>query len=378
MDAIKFSLPYFGEEEALAAADVVRSNWVVGGPKLQQLEQRFAELSGAPYGVGVSSWTTGTFLVLHALGIGPGDEVIVPSLTFIASVNVIKHAGATPVFVDVDPNTWNIDPKDIERKITPKTKLILPVDQIGIPCDMDTINQIAKKNNIIVLEDAACAFSSRNGGRPVGSLCDITIFSLHARKIVTTGEGGMIVTTDPLLAERLKRLRHQGMSTSDYDRRDALPTVFESYPEVGYNFRLTDVQAAIGLKQLDRLDDILKKRADIANNYQRYFAKHPWFETPKIAAGFETNWQSYQIKVRDGAPLARNALMDTLFKQGIPTRRGVMASHREKPYLSLNAQLPVTESIADTTLQLPMHPALTSDQQHFILNVFDDITATFA
>jgi perosamine synthetase len=374
MESIKFSAPYFGEEEAIAAADVVRSQWVVGGSKLETLENRFAEISGAPYGIGVSSWTTGAFLVLKALGIGPGDEVIVPSLTFIASVNVIVHAGATPVFADIDPCTWNIDPIDVERKMTSRTKAILPVDQIGVPCDMDAINEIAARHHLVVIQDAACSFASRNQNRPMGSLCDITIFSLHARKIVTTGEGGMIVTKDKVLKDRLKRLRHQGMSLSDFERRDALPTHFESYPEVGYNFRITDIQAAIGLQQLNRLDDILKKRSIIAERYQSYFLNHPWFTCQVISEGYKTNWQSYQIRVNQASPFTRNQLMDILFNQGIPTRRGVMASHLEKPYQSFSAKLPITEMIAASTFQLPMHPALTKNQQDYILQTFDAIT----
>ena len=289
--SIKFSTPYFGEEEALAAADVIRSQWVVGGSKLLELEQRFAELSGTSYGVGVSSWTTGAFLVLKALGIGPGDEVLVPSLTFIASVNVIIHAGAQPVFVDVDPITWNIDPVDLETKISAKTKLIIPVDQIGLPCDMDAINAIAKRRNLFVLQDAACSFASTNQGRPVGSLCEVSIFSLHARKIITTGEGGMIVTANKSLAERLKRMRHQGMSLSDFERHGSSPTMFETYPEVGYNFRMTDIQAAIGLCQLDRLNDILEKRQQLARRYNDFFANHPHFDCPKVLQNCESNWQ---------------------------------------------------------------------------------------
>jgi len=370
MQAIKFSCPYFGDEEAKAASDVVKSQWVVGGAKLQELEKRFAVMSNTIAGIGVSSWTTGAFLVLKALGIGPGDEVIVPSLTFIASVNVILHAGATPVFADIDPHTWNIDPADIERKITAKTKLILPVDQIGLPCDIQGIQKIAKKHGIMVVQDAACSFASAVDGKPVGAHSDITIFSLHARKIVTTGEGGMIVVKDADLAERLKRLRHQGMSLSDFDRRDASPTNFESYPEVGYNFRLTDIQAAIGLCQLDRLNDIMQRRQRIAERYQTFFSKHPWIKLPTVPKNVKTNWQTYQIQLKDNAPISRNELMDTLFKKNIPTRRGVMASHLEKPYLSYQAKLPITEHVAATTLQLPMHPALTDEQQQYIFDTF--------
>lgn len=370
MEPIKFSSPYFGEEEALAAAVAVRSLWVVGGPKLAAFEQRFAHLCSASHAVGVSSWTTGAFLTLKALGIGPGDEVIVPSSTFIASVNVIAHAGATPVFADVDPLTWNVDPEDVERKITSKTKLILPVDQLGLPCDMDAINEIARRHHLLVIEDAACAFASKNAGRPIGSLCDITIFSLHARKIITTGEGGVIVTNDKALADRLRRLRHQGMSLSDFERHGLAPTVFEEYPEIGYNFRITDIQAAIGLAQLDRLDEIIQKRTGIAKRYHSFFDDYSWISLPQISPALECNWQSYQIKLNKDAPITRNELMQTLHDRGIPTRRGVMASHLEKPYRGLGAKLPVTEDLSQTSLQLPMHPALSIEQQEFILDSF--------
>src|SRR5262245_14099021 len=281
---IAFSRPYLGEEEVRAAAAVLRSSWIVGGSRLAAFERRFAELCGAAEAVGVSSWTAGGFLVLHSLGIGPGDEGIGPSLTFIASVNVIRHAGATPVFADVDPATYNIDPADVARKITERTRAILPVDQIGLPCDIDAINEIAARHRVAVIDDAACAFGSRNRNRPVGSLAEVTIFSLQARKVVTTGEGGMIVTNDHALAERLRRLRHQGMALSDFARHNTSPTIFEKYPEIGYNFRITDIQAAIGLAQLDRLDDLLARRRSVAERYQRAPARPPGVLSPPLPA----------------------------------------------------------------------------------------------
>jgi perosamine synthetase len=360
---IAFSRPFFGEVEAQAAAAVVRSGWVVGGPRLAEFEQRFAALCGARHAVGVSSWTTGAFLVLHAWGIGSGDEVVVPSLTFIASVNVIRHVGATPVFADVDPQTCNLDPQDAARKITSRTRAIMPVDQIGLPCDIDAFNALACQHGLHVLDDAACAFGSRNRDRPVGSLAEVTVFSLHARKVITTGEGGMIVTNDSGFADRLRRLRHQGMSLSDFARHNAPPTIFESYPEVGYNFRITDVQAAIGLAQLDRLDEILARRRAVADRYQRALADHPVFIPPHVPPTLSPNWQSYQIAVRGNAGLTRNAVMDRLHALGVPTRRGVMASHLEPPYRPMGAALPNTETLASQTLQLPMHPALDEIQQ---------------
>jgi len=372
-DPIAFSRPYLGEEEVHAAAAVLRNGWIVGGARLAAFERRFAELCGAAEAVGVSSWTTGGFLVLHSLGVGQGDEVIVPSLTFIASVNVVRHAGATPVFADVDLATYNIDPADVARKITGRTRAILPVDQVGLPCDIDAINEIAARYGISVIDDAACAFGSRNRNRPVGSLAEVTIFSLHARKVVTTGEGGMIVTNDRTLAERLRRLRHQGMSLSDFARHNASPTMFEEYPEIGYNFRITDIQAAIGLAQLDRLNDLLARRRAVAECYQRALAGHSFLIPPHVPTELTPNWQSYQIALRPGGPLARNTVMERLHAMGIPTRRGVMASHLEPPYRDMGAVLPNSERLAATTLQLPMHPALTLAQQDRVVAALDSI-----
>jgi perosamine synthetase len=366
-DPIAFSRPFFGEAEAEAAAEAVRSGWVVGGPRLAEFERRFAAHCGGGEAIGVSSWTTGAFLVLHAWGIGAGDEVIVPSLTFIATVNVIRHAGATPVFADIDPATYNVDPADIERKITARTRAIMPVDQLGLPCDIDAVNQIARRHGLLVLDDAACAFASFNLGRPVGSLAGVTVFSLHARKVVTTGEGGMIVTDDREFAERLRRLRHQGMSLSDYARHAAAPTVFESYPEIGYNFRITDIQAGIGLAQLDRLEHMLESRRSLAARYGAALAQHPWLAPPSVPPNLVPNWQSYQIMVLPDAPMSRNEAMDRLHALGIPTRRGVMASHLEPPYRASAAPLPNTELVAANSLQLPMHSALGFAQQDRVL-----------
>jgi perosamine synthetase len=284
-EPIAFSRPCFGEAEAAAAAAVVRSGWVVGGARLAEFERRFAGLCGAEHAIGVSSWTTGAFLVLHAWGIGPGDEVIVPSLTFIATVNVVRHVGATPVFAEIDPATYNIKPADAARRITDRTRVIMPVDQLGLPCDIDAIGTLARRRGLRVLDDAACAFGSFNKGRPEGALAEVTVFSLHARKVVTTAEGGMITTDDTELAERLRRLRHQGMSLSDYARHAGPPTRFESYPEIGYNHRITDIQAAIGLAQLDRLDYILERRRTVAARYGAYLSGHPAFIPPHVPPG---------------------------------------------------------------------------------------------
>ncbi len=367
MEKIKFSEPYVFEEEAAAAAEVVSSKWLVGGSKLQEFERRFADLCDAPYAIGVSSWTAGAFLVLHAWGLGVEDEVIVPSYTFIASANVIRHVGATPVFADIDPETWNISPNGIECLITPKTRAIIGVDQLGLPCDIDTINNIAKKHGLLVLDDAACSFGSKSKGRPIGNLADVSIFSLHARKPITTGEGGMIVVSEKEFAERLRMLRHQGMSLNDFQRDELSPTTFEEYPEIGFNFRFTDIQAAVGLIQLDRLEDILIRRRRIAEGYNMALGNISEIQTPIEPNGIISNWQSYMIGLKQTAPIDRNDLMTRLYKLGVPTRRGVMATHLEMPYLSPSCHLPNTENAFERNLLLPMHPRLTDEQQAYIV-----------
>jgi perosamine synthetase len=368
---VAFSRPFFGEEEAEAAAAAVRSGWVVGGARLGELEEGFAALGGARYGIGVSSWTTGAFLLLKELGIGPGDEVIVPSLTFIASVNVIVHAGATPVFADIDPRTFNIDPSDIEARITSRTRAILPVDQIGLPCEIDQINEIAARHGLLVVHDAACSVGARFRGRPIGALAPFSVFSLHARKLITTGEGGMILTNDGALAARLRRQRHQGMSLSDYERHGGAPTTFETYPEVGYNFRITDIQAAVGVAQLKRLPEALRRRRWVAERYTAVLSDHKWLRPPFVPEHVEPNWQSYQVTLRPGAPLSRNGLMDALHRQGIPTRRGVMASHLEPPYRDKAPRLPHSERAAAECLLLPIHPELDEAGVEAVLSAID-------
>jgi perosamine synthetase len=371
LEPIAFSRPFIGDEEARAVAEVIASGWIVGGSRLARFEAEFAESCGAAHAVGVSSWTTGAFLVLRSWGIGPGDEVIVPSLTFIASVNVIAHAGATPVFADIEPDTFNVSAAQIAKRITPRTKAIIAVDQLGLPCDMESISRLAADHNLLLLEDAACAFGSRRYGRPIGADPWISVFSLHARKVLTTAEGGMIVTSDESVAKRLRMLRHQGMSLSDFERHDGRPTQFESYPEIGYNFRFTDLQAAMGLAQLSRLSEMLARRKAVADRYNRALAAHPAYVAPHVPAWAEPNWQSYQIGVVQGGAGARNDVMELLNDLGVPTRRGVMASHREPPYAAMRCTLPHTEQAADYCLQLPIHPGLTAAQQDRVIDALE-------
>ena len=373
MEKVDFAKPAFGPEEEDAVTRVLRSGWVVGGPNLAEFEKRCAIQSGASEGIGVSSWTTGAFLVLKALGVGPGDEVIVPSLTFIASVNVIRHVGATPVFADIDPRTFNIDPNDIRKKITARTKVILPVDQIGMPCEIDQILKIAAQYDLFVIHDAACSMGSSFRDSPIGSFALATIFSLHARKLITTGEGGMIVTDDTDLAAQLRVLRHQGMSVSDYSRHGKSPTVVESYGEIGYNFRITDIQAAIGLCQLDRLQQYIHQRRLIAKRYIDVLSNNPFIEPPYVPEYACPNWQSFQVRIKPNGPLSRNELMDQLFHLNIQTRRGVMASHLELPYKGSDTELPETEKAASECMLLPIYSTMELHQADLVLGALNQL-----
>jgi perosamine synthetase len=312
-------------------------------------------------------------LVLKSWGVGPGDEVIVPSLTFIATVNVIHHVGATPVFADVDPRTFNLTPAEAVKRVTARTRAIIAVDQLGLPCDIAALSTLAAQYGLLLLDDAACAFGSRVGARPVGSFGDAAVFSLHARKVITTGEGGMIVTDDENFAQRLRQLRQQGMSLSDLARHGKCPTQIESYHEIGYNFRMTDIQAAIGLSQLERADAILARRKALAERYSDRLATSALVVPPFVPEGVTANWQSYQVTLRENAVLSRDALMEALFARGIHVRRGVMAAHLEPVYRSEGCSLPATEYLASHTLQLPLYPDLTDTQQDRVIAALEEI-----
>jgi perosamine synthetase len=365
---IEFAQPFMVEADALAAAEAVRSKWIVGGPRLKMLEDAFSERTGMTHSVGINSWTSAGFLVLQAWDIKPGDEVIVPSSSFIATANIVRHCGANPVFCEIDPDTWNIDANDIEHRITPRTKAIVTVDQLGNPCDLGPILAIARRHGLKVLHDAACSLGSLYGGKPIGAGADAVVYSLHARKIITCGEGGMICTEDGELAHDLKLLRHQGMSASDDKRHSNSPTNFETYPVVGFNFRITDIQASVALSQFSRLDEILARRHELAERYEDALQKIPTLRSQTVLPHAVMNWQSYQVQLTPSAKHTRNEVMDHLWEAGIPTRRGVMIAHTEPPYRPLNVKLPVTEHVEATSFQLPMHTGLPCDHQEYVID----------
>ena len=361
MSQIPFSRPYYpgGEAEALAA--VVESRWVTQGPKVREFEAEFAERIGARDAVATTNGTTALHLALHAAGIGPGDEVIVPSLSFVATANAVWHCGAEPVFADVESRTWNLDPAAAEAAITPRTRAIMPVHQLGLPADMDAFAAIAARHNLAIVEDAACAVGSRYHGRPIGSLGFPACFSLHARKVVTTGEGGMIAVDDEELGARLRRLRHHGMDISDLDRHRAGDIVFEGYPERGWNARMTDFQAAVGLCQLDALEEILALRRGIAERYSAGLTGVPGIEPPAEPDGLVHSWQSYAVRL--DPRIDRLELMRALRREGIATRRGVSAIHHTGAYAgAAGLDLPQTDAAEREMLLLPIFPELAGDQ----------------
>ncbi|MBI3273128.1 MAG: DegT/DnrJ/EryC1/StrS family aminotransferase [Planctomycetes bacterium] len=366
---IPVAKPFFSDEEARATAEVLRSGWVTQGPRVAEFERLFAAAVGAPHAVAVTSCTTALHLALLHLGIGPGDEVLVPSLSFIATANVVRHCGATPVFVDVDPRTLNLDPRRLEPALSPRVRAVLPVHQLGMPFDVETLAGFARAHGLAVLEDAACAIGSRLNGRPVGSLGDLACFSFHPRKVLTTGEGGMIVTRDAVAAERFRRLRHHGMSTSDLARHEAAGVVVETYEEAGYNYRMTDLQAAVGIVQLGRLPEILALRRALARRYDEAFARLPGVSTPYVPPGWEPNYQTYVLRIAPGARLGRDAFMARMAESGIATRRGLMASHREPCYRDLppRVPLPETERAADETVVLPLYPSMTDEEREWVV-----------
>jgi dTDP-4-amino-4,6-dideoxygalactose transaminase len=358
---LPITIPCVGEEEGRAVQEVLASGWLTQGEKVAQFERLVAEAAGAAHAVAVTSCTTALHLALVVLDVGPGDEVICPSMSFIATANAIRHAGAVPVFAEVDPRTYNLDPDSAEAAITPRTRAILPVHQLGMPADMDRFLDISRRRSIPIIEDAACALGSRYKARPVGSDGALACFSFHPRKVLTTGEGGVITTNSAAHAAKLRLLRQHGMSAPDLERHAKKQVVIEAYLLQGYNYRMTDIQAAIGIVQMTRLADILARRRALAARYNRQLASLKWLEVPYVPDYADPNFQSYAVQLRDGAPVGRNELMQALLDQGIATRRGVMLAHREPAYAGHKGvrPLPVSERASDRSVVLPLYPQMT-------------------
>jgi dTDP-4-amino-4,6-dideoxygalactose transaminase len=368
---IPIAKPYLTEEEAQAAYDTILTGWITQGPKVQEFEEKFAAYTGAQYAVAVSNCTTALHLAMIVAGIGQGDEVICPSMSYVATANAIKYVGATPVFAEVQQD-YNLDPVDVEKRITNRTKAILVVHQIGMPADIEAFRSLCDQYNLQLIEDAACAVGSAYNEKRIGSHSELVCFSFHPRKVISTGDGGMIATNREDFYNRLKLLRQHGMSVNDRVRHEAKKIVFEDHVEVGYNYRMTDIQAAVGIKQLEKLDWIVEERRKIASAYNEALKDLSFLQLPLEREGCFSNYQSYSIYLKKSCPIDRNTLMQKLLDSGIASRRGIMTSHRETAYKkeSMAVSLPVSEDLQDNSIILPLYVPMQDRDLKFIIDTF--------
>lgn len=375
---IAISLPTTGEDEWHAIREPLMNGWLTQGPKVAEFEARFAERHNAGYAIAVTSCTTGLHLALAGLGVGIGDEVIVPAFTWVSTANVVLYCGATPVFVDVDPLTNNLDVAQVVNKVTDKTKAIIPVHLFGRCFDIDAL-RATLPNHIKVVEDAACAVGADWKGRPAGSLGDVAAFSFHPRKSVTTGEGGMVTTNDPVLAERMNQMRNHGASLSEEQRHRGLrPYLLPEFDMLGYNYRMTDLQGAVGLVQLEKLDALIDERAQYAKFYEETLGDIPWLQLPKSEPGSRHGWQAYVTYVDpDTAPMPRNKIMEVLKEQGISTRPGTHAVHMLQYYARRYGfepeDFPGAQKCNDNTMAIPLHNRMSQDDFEYIVHVLKGI-----
>jgi perosamine synthetase len=372
---IPIAKPYLTLEEAQAAYDTILSGWITQGPRVQEFEEKFAQYTGAEYAVAVSNCTTALHLAMIVAGVGPGDEVICPSMTYIATANSIKYAGATPVFAEVQAGNYNLDPRDVESKITNKTKAILIVHQIGMPADIDAFKELCSKYSLELIEDAACAIGSEYKGKKIGAHSDLVCFSFHPRKVISTGDGGMITTNRADFCERLKLLRQHGMSINDRLRHNAKTVMFEDHVEVGYNYRMTDIQAAVGIKQLEKLNWIISQRRLVAMAYQEGLKDISCLQLPSEKGGYFSNFQSFSIYLKPSCPLNRNTLMERLLEAGISSRRGIMTIHRETAYQveAEGVYLPISEDLHDHSIIIPLFVPMDEGEIKYVIDTLSEI-----
>jgi perosamine synthetase len=366
---IPIAKPYLTKDEAQSAYDTILSGWVTQGPRVQEFEEKFAAYTGAKYAVAVSNCTTALHLAMIVAGVKEGDEVICPSMSYVASANCIKYVSAIPVFAEVN-DQYNLDINDVEKRITSKTKAILLVHQIGMPADIDAFRTLCDKHKLLLIEDAACAIGSAYKNKKIGYHSDLVCFSFHPRKVITTGDGGMITTTREDFYKRIKLLRQHAMSVNDRERHTAGKIIFEDHLEVGYNYRMTDFQAAVGIKQLEKLDFIISERRKIAAKYNEAFKAIPNIQLPYEKEGYFTNYQSYVILLKQGAKIDRNAFMEQMLEKGISTRRGIMTAHRETAYKNecKGLSLPQSEYYSDNSVVLPLYYPMQEEDVNSLIN----------
>jgi dTDP-4-amino-4,6-dideoxygalactose transaminase len=372
---IPIARPALDAADAEAARRAILSGWVSQGPEVASFEEEFAAYVGAPYACAVSSCTAALHLALVAIGVGPGDEVITVSHSYIATANAVRYCGARPVFVDIDPLTFNMDSTKIAAAVTERTKAILCVHQMGMPCDLEAIVQIAREHGLPVVEDAACAIGSeicidgswQRIGKPHG---DIACFSFHPRKVITTGDGGMLTTANPDWCRSFRRLRQHAMSVSDVARHSSPQVTFESYETLGYNYRMTDIQAAVGRNQLRRLPELLACRRELARRYRVLLSQILGVLVPYQPEWARSNWQSYCVRLPRGTN--QHAVMQFMLDNGVATRRGIMCAHLESAYSECEVRFPLPESEAAqrNCILLPLYADMTDTEQRRVVDVF--------
>lgn len=384
--------PDLGEVEAEAAARVVRSGWVTQGPEVAAFERELAAAVGAPHAVAVANCTVALELALRAVGVQRGDDVITASHSFVATANAVVAVGARPVFADVDELTLGLDPAAVERAWTSRTRAILCVHQLGMPCDLAGLATVAERHGVPIVEDAACAIGSEiewrgrweRIGRPHGT---VACFSLHPRKVVTTGDGGVLTTADEALAKRFRLLRQHAMTVPDTVRHHSDRVMFEQYVEPAFNFRMTDLQAAIGRPQLARLDQTIAERRRLAAVYARALASSPVLAAPEEPTWARSNWQSYATRLRPAYAARQVAVMQHLLDRGIASKRGVSNSHQEPAYAAPGSwtcgeaacdpvscpHLARSERLRDTTVMLPLFHGMTEDDQRAVLTAVAEL-----
>lgn len=374
---IPISLPVTGEEEWQATREPLINGWLTSGPKVREFEQLFAERHQVKHALSVTSATTALHLALVALEVGPGDEVIVPAFTWVSTANVVLYCGANVVFADVDPVTFNINPDDLKKRITSKTKAIIPVHLFGLCANMDAIKAIA--GDIPLVEDGACAAGAAYKGTPAGALGTIGCFSFHPRKSVTTGEGGMITTNDDRLADVMSMLRNHGASISEEQRHHGpRPYILPDFNMLGYNYRMTDLQGAVGVVQIKKLDTFIDEREKWAAWYSEQLKDIPWLRTPQFGAEYKHGWQSFVTFVDESkAPCSRNEIMEKLQEQGISTRPGTHAVHMLNYYADKYgiqpSDYPGAQAANDYSMSIPLHNRMVAEDYHYVAAVLKSL-----